>query len=498
MKFLIGMFAHESNCFCAHPTGEDEFKQLELIWGEGLLEAHRDKRTVLGGFIDELEGEGHQVIGSVSAMAVPSGPIETNFYKRIKRDIVESVQKVGQLDGVLLSLHGAMNVEEKAEIFDPEGDIVTAVREAVGSDLPIAVVLDLHSDTTDLLIENTDISLAYNEEPHRDAYERGLEAARLILRTLRDEIHPTSVRERVPMLLPAINMATDKGPLHDLHLFRKELETTPGVIDISLHAGFYGADQPEVGFSIVCTTDNNQDLARTIARQMAEVAWKKREEFIVSLTPIDEAVRQALFSRESVGLIDEADDPAGGGAADSVAILRGMIEGGVQSGGISTVKDTEVIREMARLGEGKRITVLLGGKTDNMHGKPLHIEGIVRNLHRAPIQTDTWSGKLYDVGVIGVLDVNGILVLVTEQKVITENIDLFEILGYDVRKLQAVCFKGLGLHIRQALEGKIQTFIPVDGIGVTHPDVRKLGPYRRIRRPVWPLDDIPMNSFPDW
>ena len=94
------------------------------------------------------------------------------------------------------------------------------------------------------------------------------------------------------------------------------------------------------------------------------------------------------------------------------------------------------------------------------------------------------------------LDVGGVLVVVTERRVVSENIDIFAVLGFDVRALQVVAFKGLGLHIRQALAGKIERFIPVDGVGVTHPDVRRLGPYTRLRRPVWPLDDIPLDAYP--
>jgi microcystin degradation protein MlrC len=269
-------------------------------------------------------------------------------------------------------------------------------------------------------------------------------------------------------------------------------------LDISIHAGFYGADQPEVGFSVVCTADNDPELAQRMARQVALAAWKKREEFIIPVIPIDQAVRQALAAGESTALIDEADDPAGGASADSVAILRGMLAGGVVSGGMSTIKDTEVARHMADLGEGASLNTLLGAKTDHLHGEPILVEGRIAKIHRAPIPTDTWSGRLFDVGILAMLDINGILVVVTEQKIITENIDIFEILGYDVRKMQAVGFKGLGLHIRQALEGKIRTFIPVDGVGVTHPDVRKLGPYQRVRRPVWPLDELPMQAYPDW
>jgi microcystin degradation protein MlrC len=284
--------------------------------------------------------------------------------------------------------------------------------------------------------------------------------------------------------------------MHDLHRLRAKLEERPGVLDVSIHPGFYGADQPTVGFSVVCSTDGDRALAAQTARQVGEAAWRKREEFIIPLVPIEEAVRQALADPEPVGLIDEADDPAGGGSADGVEILRGMLAGGITSGGVSTVHDREVMAQMVEVGEGRRLEVFLGAKTDTLHGEPVVVDGLVRKISRDPIPVDSWSGRTFDVGLLGVLDVDGILVVVSENKIMAENFDIFEILGFDVRTMEAVCFKGLGLHIRQALEGKIRRFIPVDGVGITHPDVRKLGPYRRVRRPIWPLDEMDMDAYP--
>ena len=496
MRFLIGQFAHESNAFCANTTGEKEFCELELYWGEDVLQSHYGKHTVLGGFIEVMGSAGHELIGSVSANAVPSGPIDEKFYKRIKNDLLDSIRSTGELNGVLLHLHGAMGVELKAAIFDPEGDIVAAVRDTVGPHVPIAVVFDPHSDTSEQILKNLDVSLAYNEEPHRDGYDRAVEAAGLVLKILRGDIHPTKVRERVPMLLPAINMATDHGPMHDLHHLRTELERTPGVLDISLHPGFYGADQPEVGFSVVCTTDNDLKLAQQMARKISLAAWKKREEFFIDLVSIEDAVNQAVKGSEPFALIDEADDPAGGGTAESVFILRGMLAGGITAGGVSTINDPEVVNHMMAAGVGKSIQVRLGGKTDCLHGDSLEAVGQVAKIFTGSIPFDNWSLRKYNVGPIGVLDVNGIHVVVTSQKIITENIDIFEILGFNVRHMQAVAFKGLGLHIRQALEGKINTFLPIDGVGVTHPDVRKLGPYKLVPRPIWPLDEMSLNSYP--
>jgi microcystin degradation protein MlrC len=151
---------------------------------------------------------------------------------------------------------------------------------------------------------------------------------------------------------------------------------------------------------------------------------------------------------------------------------------------------------MLEAGEGGMVHTWLGAKTDTLHGDPIEVHGRAVKIHGHPIPMDSWSGTLYDVGPICVLELNGILVVVTEQKLITENIDILKILGFDVTRMQAVGFKGLGLHIRQALAGKVEAFVPVDGVGLTHPDVRKLGPYRRIRRPVWPLDEIPEHGYP--
>lgn len=497
MKFMLGKFSHESNAFCEHTTGEAEFKLWELTWGNDFIEAHQGKQTVTGGFIDGLTRSGHEFFGSVAAMTAPSGPVQAAFYNRIKNDLVNAAQRAGELDGILLDLHGAMAIEENARIFDPEGDLISALRNAVGPEVAIAAVFDLHSDTSDLLLDNADITLAYNEEPHRDGYERGLEAAELIQNIIKAEIFPTQAREWVPMLLPAINMATIEGPMRDLHELRAELEENPNVIDISIHPGFYGADQPNVGFSVICTTNNDPELAKNMARQVATAAWKKRDEFIIPLTSIEDSVRQGLENPEPVGLIDEADDPAGGGSGDSVEILRGMLKGGVTVGGISTITDPEVINKMAEVGEGKSVKVFLGGKTDSLHGDSLEVEGIVRKIFRDPIPLDSWSGQEFDMGLLGVLDVNGIMVVVAETKIVTENFDIFDILGIDVRKMQVVSFKGLGLHIRQALEDKIQTFILVDGIGITHPDVRRIGTYKHIQRPIWPLNEISIEAYPD-
>lgn len=487
MKILLAEYAHESNCFAVVPATRERFVEQGLLTGDKALAAHRARSGVLSGFIHVLEAGGHEPAVALAATAFPAGPVDAEFHSWAAGQIIEAAGK--GWDGVLLSLHGAMAVDPIAENPDPEGAIVAAVRGAVGPDTPIGVVLDPHSDTSDLLLDTATFTISYNEEPHRDVYDRGVEAAELLLR-IKAGLKVSTARCRVPMILPAINMATDEGPMAELHAIRAQMEKAPGILDISLHGGFYGSDQPEAGFGVTCIA-TEASLARRTADAMAKAAWLRRQHFLIDLVTPQQGVAIALSSSEPIGLVDEADDPAGGASCDSVLILRTMIEGGVVRGGVSSIFDSTSARACADAGLGTRVTLALGAKLDPRHGSPLVVEGVVRAIHRGAMAIDQWTGKTYDPGIVAVLDVGGILVVITERKFVTENIDVFEPLGFDVRSMQAVAFKGLGLHVRQALDGKISSFLAVDGDGATHPDVRRLGKFAHIARPVWPLDAAP-------
>ena len=74
-------------------------------------------------------------------------------------------------------------------------------------------------------------------------------------------------------------------------------------------------------------------------------------------------VARALAEQRTVALVDEADDPAGGGACDGVELLRTLIEGGITSGGVSTVFDPVTVTRIAQAGLGAELDVELGART---------------------------------------------------------------------------------------------------------------------------------------
>ena len=60
--------------------------------------------------------------------SVPGGPIEKQYFKKVKGEFISEINARGKLDGVLLLMHGAMYVDG---IDDPEGEGIASVRRAV-------------------------------------------------------------------------------------------------------------------------------------------------------------------------------------------------------------------------------------------------------------------------------------------------------------------------------------------------------------------------------
>ena len=494
MRVAIGEFIHETDSFCAHKTAlsafyeQGEFCETGIIIGNDIIDNHEGLGTGTDGFIKKCRQYEWEIVPTITAETLPSGTIEKAAYEFIKGTMIDKLSEA-EVDAMLLHLHGAALVED---MDDCEGDLLESIKKQVG-DIPLVVIYDLHANVTPLMVKCADIMLGYNEEPHIDIYDRAMEAGDILKKIFDgDIVNPITKFNQPPMILPAINMATANNPMKALFEMAYEWEKHPEVINVSIFGGFYGSDQYNAGPCIVATVENNAPLASEIVQKIGLEMWERRHEFIVECKDIDETVRKALDEGGVWALIDEADDPAGGGSCDGTEILASFIRHNLSSAGIATICDREVVEKAFELGLGAEIDCFLGCKTDDLHGETLHITGKVDHLRTDPIPWGTWEDAdvMQNVGRTVVIDISGIKVIVTEMKAVTEDIDIFEMLGYDVTKMNALGLKGLGLHIKKAYGSKIDHYIPADGKGVTHPDLRKIGTYYNIRRPVFPLDSI--------
>lgn len=481
-KIIIGQFYHESNSFASGLTYEEEFM---LATGDEIDLSGDDSQNTIGAFARKAEEYGWDYAAAVDAGGIPSGVIERSLYEKIKALLVKGIKENQPVDGVLLSLHGAAVAQG---YDDPDGDLLQAVRSEVGPDVPIIVTLDKHANVSELMVQAADILLAFNNEPHTDPYERGLEAGDLLAKMFKGEINPVAVRVRPPLLLPAINGCTEEEPMKSIMEKAFAYEKKAGVIDVSVLIGFYGSDKADAGPCVVVTTDGARNLAARIACEMADLIWEKREDFFIDLVSINDAIDQAKAKGGLWVFIDESDDPFGGASGDNVEILRQMILRDVESAILSPIADREAVAKAVEAGVGGKIQVQLGGKEAPEYGGPVEIEAVVKKIHTDPIRMSEWDEEAVPMGTIAILDRNGIDILVSEEKMGAESVNIFREVGLDFTNYNIAVLKGLGNSIRQTYGDAPAGYLEIASEGCTNPDVTKLGEFRKLSAGLYPFN----------
>src|SRR5687767_11154414 len=180
-RIAVGGFLHETNTFQQQRTTYADFAEAgdrtPLTRGPQVLERFSGVNTSIAGAFDVLKPTGATLLPLPWTSATPSGYVTEDAFERIAGMFVEDLRAALPVDGVFLSLHGAM-VTEHCE--DPEGELLTRVRSLVGPDVPVVISLDLHSNTTARMFELTEAMVAYTTYPHVDLADTGRKAARLL------------------------------------------------------------------------------------------------------------------------------------------------------------------------------------------------------------------------------------------------------------------------------------------------------------------------------
>jgi len=488
VRVFLAMLSHETNTFSNIPTDRRQFEARNLHYGGEILEVFRNTGTCLGGMIDVAERSGVTLLSSVAAAASPAGRVTREIYAHLKERILADLRAAGPLDGVLLDLHGAMVPEG---LDDGEGDILKAVREVVGPEVPISVPLDLHGNISADMVAYADFLVGYKTYPHVDMSERGAEAAQRLLEIVARKITPTRALRKPPMLPPLGNQGTAKGPMRRLYDLAGEMEKDPRVLSISIFAGFPHADIPEAGLGIVVVTDGDQALAEAKADELERVAWKHRHEFIHTGVPVKEAVAKALATNAGpIILADMADNTGGGAAGDGTEILRELLRVGAKAAVVACIWDPEAVRACVRVGVGNAVSLKVGGKVDDKHGEPVEVTGRVRTLsdgrfiHKGPMFRGL-EGKL---GTTAVLDVNDVKVILISYRWQTLDPEMIRFVGIDPLAEKILVVKST-IHYRAAFEPIAREIVEVDAPGLSSSNLSRFG-FKRIRRPIFPLDPV--------
>lgn len=497
MRVAIGGFVHETNTFHPLPTTLAEFRPPTGIWVEGdaLLEECEGTRSVLGGAIDVGRARGWTLVPTFySYGGATTGLITAGTIATVMRTLVEPVV-AARPDGVLLFLHGAAAAEG---IDDPEAVVLRDIRAALGPEVPIVVVYDLHANIGLEWLDHASAIIGFKTAPHTDFYERGAEGAEVLDRILRGEIRPVIAANKPPILIKSGLMSmTDaplaliKPPMFWLMERAREMERLPQIINVSIAAGFGDSDTPMSGMTILVNADGDRDLAQRFADELGALAWQLRRGFATELvlTPVDRAIDRAIHTeRWPVILADEGNNTAGGSPGDGTAILAGLQAAGWPDAALF-IRDAEAVAACWEDGVGATVDLEVGAKLDPSSGSPVTLRGEVRLL-AIPRIAHVPNARPITLGRTAVVRCGQTDLVLTEYPSSQTHPGFFRAVGIEPRDRRIIVVQSAHLF-RDAFE--VQERIPrmiieVDTPGVSSPNAHRFT-YHRLRRPIYPLDE---------
>jgi microcystin degradation protein MlrC len=454
----IAAVEHRSNTFVSGRTTLDDFRAEGLAIGSSAVaEQHATSASAVGGALAACVAIGCEPVPLLAARALPGPVVEARARAHLHDRLLAALDGAGPLDGVVLVLSGAM-VAEDGE--DPEGQLLGAVREAVGS-LPVAVVLDLRANPGAGLVEEADIVIASATYPCSDAAERGAEAVGLLLATIEGTLAPLASGRRLPLLTCPLGQATDEEPMAGLLAHARRLAARPGVAAASVLPGFPYADVERLGAAVVVTGE--AAVASEVADELAAAVWERRTEFERELVPLEEAVARAFERPGLVVLVEAADSIGGGAPGNGTHTLRALRESGVR-GAVGLLVDADAV---AAASGGGEVELELGDP-------PLPLAGRVR----ATGSDGAWA----------VVDADGLEVVLAARRTTPVPLERFLELGIDLAQRRAVVVKS-AVGWRATLAEIASEAVYVDTPGPCTCRLETL-PYTRARRPVAPLDDM--------
>ncbi len=492
MKIAVASFSHETCTFCPKPTTVDDFEAGKVLRGEQVLEDARGIPSYINGFIKAADEEEEvELVGVLAASRSRGGSsgswLTEECFDKYSNGIADGLKEAGDVDGVLLALHGAMAATGYPR---PEAEIVRRARAAVG-DAPIMVTLDLHANEDSELTDAADAVFILKTYPHVDSEEIGYTAAKCMIMTLRGGFKPTMALRKPGVMTPSVYQGTGESPAKEIMDRAREWERREeGCYSVSVAFGFAYADVPDVGATVIAVTDGDAALAEKIAEDVSGYIWSMRKPFAGKKLPkTREAVAQAIKlakAGETPVIVADHSDRMG----DSTHVLKELIRQGATDFCVATISDEAAIEKLGKSKVGDAVEVDVGGHADCYSGEPVEIRGVLEYrgdcsyVHTGPMS----RGGTKNLGVTAVLgfgENNHVILTPTLHQVLDDAI--FPAVGLSLDDLDIVAIKSR-VHFRAFYNDAAGSIVVVDAPGLGPANLSQ-HTYKNIPRDVYPVGE---------
>jgi microcystin degradation protein MlrC len=487
MRVFSAALATETNTFAPMPTGLATFHE-RAFFPAG---QHPDKMQMHGGPLwaarEVGPGKGWTLIEGLVAAAVPNGVVTRTAFETMRDQILADLRAALPVDMVLLGMHGAMIADG---YDDCEGELITRVREIVGPGVVIGGTLDPHCHMSTAMREGADLLICWKEYPHTDILERARE---LVAFCMALAVKRLELRHALVDTNMIVTLHTTREPVRSFVDRISALEGKDGIVSVSIVHGFAWGDTPAMGTQVLVYSDAAVDpdgaKANTLARRLADELIAMRDAVTERVPGIDEALDQALATEGTIVLGDASDNPGGGAPGDSTFVLRRIMERKIDNVCLGPIWDPIAVRIAFDAGVGASLALRIGGKIGPLSGDPIDAVWEVKALKPDMVMTGL-AGTPAKLGDSALIACDGVEIVITTFRCQTFGLDVFTQLGCDPAQRKLVGVKS-AQHFRAAFAPIAAEIIMVEAPGVVARDITTL-PYRKIKRPKWPLDELPM------
>ena len=479
LRVFVASLSHETNSFSPMPTSLRAF-EADILHRAG-DEATRSQAMTFPAYGDAVElgmERGHEVIAGLCAWTQPSGPLPGPVYEHLRSEVLGGLEAAGDVDMVILVLHGAMMADGYA---DCEGDILARTRAAVGPDVPVGAILDLHGNVTPQMADSATALVGCKEYPHTDYRDRVLELYDLLERTGRREIAPRTVIRRGPVVGP---IGTTEDPMRSFVDSLTEREGQDGVLSVSMMHGFPWSDSEHTGSTSVVVHDGARP---DLAEKACDDILARFVEICAEVSPgrtrgIDEVLDEAGAKLSNAGPIvvaDGADNPGGGAACDSTFLLAALIARDAQDAALGMIWDPQAALIASDAGVGARLPLRIGGKVGPMSGAPVDAEVEVLAVRADGFQRGLTGQLSEPLGLAVAVRIGGVDVVINSIRQQVFSPECFTELGINLAEKRLVVVKSTQ-HFRAAFAPVAGDMLYCNAPGSLNMDLTSL-PYRHLR-----------------
>jgi len=489
--FCAGLF-HETHSFLEERTRVEDFRAC----GFGGSESLALPGSPMAGAIRIFSDAGFGVREGPYWLAMPSGTVTDDVLVAWKKLFREAWEQRGDgVEGIYLVLHGAMCSESEDDV---ETQIVEWVRSLPGAgELPVFAVLDLHGNISPAFCHAIDGCLAYRENPHIDAVEAAERSASLLVRTVRE---PLSVKTRwrgLGFIWPPSGTGTAEAPMSLLEAKARQIEEASGVLAVNVFAGYSYSDTDCCGPSFTLTAEKSvADEAIDIwFDELCHIGCEHRDAGYPAADSMEAVAELAQSGTDRPILVAEPSDNIGAGApGDTTGLLRLFIEYGLNGAGV-ILNDPAAVRSLGGIKPGDLCRLPIGGRGSRLDVGPLELDWELLRCFSGKFELEdprshlaSMVGTSIDMGDCALVRHKGVTVLLTSLKTPPFDLGQWRVAGVNPEDFKIIGVKA-AVAYRRAYDPIASAHFIIDTPGPCQLDLKTL-PFRRVRRPIYPLDDF--------